>query len=320
MDETRLNTIEQIQEFLQASSQIEFSAHGSDGERYAHIGRVLKRFDYPRCAKRERGVLLAYMRHTSGYSRAQLTRLIARWHNNRLADVPLAKRYSAPATPFARKYTSADVALLVEMDKANEDVCGPAIAHLLKRAFTVYGDRRYERLAELSVSHLYNLRKSTPYQAQRTSFTKTRPVCNPIGVRRAPRRNGRAGYVRIDSVHQGDPKGKVIKRYLHKDVQTPLARLAALSEQGLVGFKKGPLAAGIAGPSACANGSCRRAGNAKGQGCLVRLVQPAQRKPPGLKIWLALCQQAAEMHPRPVRGNGCVLRQGGGPPAAWQGP
>ena len=30
MDETRLNTIEQIQEFLQASSQIEFSAHGSD--------------------------------------------------------------------------------------------------------------------------------------------------------------------------------------------------------------------------------------------------------------------------------------------------
>ena len=379
MDETRLNSIEQIQEFLQASSQIEFSAHGSDGERYAHIGRVLKRFDYPRCTKRERGVLLAYLRHTSGYSRAQLTRLIARWHNNRLADVPLAKRYSAPAAPFARKYTSADVALLVEMDKANEDVCGPAIAHLLKRAFTAYGDRRYERLADLSVSHLYNLRKSTPYQAQRTSFTKTRPVCNPIGVRRAPRPNGRAGYVRIDSVHQGDldgikgvyhitcvdevsqwqveacvqglseafllpvlrlvlhqfpfeilgfhsdngseyvnknvarlleklrveqtksrsrhsndnalaesknasvvrkhlgyshipqkyatpineffmstfnpwlnlhrpclfaselvsPKGKVIKRYLHKDVQTPLARLAALSEQGLVGFKKG---------------------------------------------------------------------------------
>jgi transposase InsO family protein len=93
------------------------------------------------------------------------------------------------------------------MDKANEDVCGPAIVHLLSRAFTVYGDQRYERLAELSASHLYNLRKSTPYQAQRTTFTKTRPVCNPIGVRRAPRPNGRAGYVRIDSVHQGDLDG-----------------------------------------------------------------------------------------------------------------
>jgi hypothetical protein len=33
-----------------------------------------------------------------------------------LATVHLAKRYRAPAVPFARKYTSADVALLVEMD------------------------------------------------------------------------------------------------------------------------------------------------------------------------------------------------------------
>jgi len=62
-------------------------------------------------------------------------------------------------------------------------------------------------LADLSVSHLYNLRKSAGYQALRVSFTKTRPVCNPIGVRKAPRPNGRAGYVRIDSVHQGDLDG-----------------------------------------------------------------------------------------------------------------
>ena len=62
--------------------------------------------------------------------------------------------------PFARKYTATDVALLVEMDRANEDVCGPAIVHLLHRAFVVYGDQRYERLSKLSVSHLYNLRKT----------------------------------------------------------------------------------------------------------------------------------------------------------------
>ena len=34
-------------------------------------------------------------------------------------------------------------------------------------------------------------------------------------------------------------KGKIVKRYAHKDVQTPLARLAALSAQGLVTFKPG---------------------------------------------------------------------------------
>jgi len=146
MNETRLCTIEQIEQFLGASAQIEFSAHGNDAQRYEHISRVLKRFDYPRRPKRERGILLRYLRHTSGYSRAQITRLIARWHANRLAAVPLAKRYRAPAAPFARKYTPPDIELLAEMDKANEDVCGPAIAHLLQRAYSDYGDTRYERL------------------------------------------------------------------------------------------------------------------------------------------------------------------------------
>ncbi len=213
MDASRLRTIEQIEQFLSASKLVAFSKHAGDIERYEHITRVLKRFDYPQRNKRERGVLLRYLRHTSGNSRPQVTRLVAQWGKNRLATVPLAKRYCAPSAPFARKYTSADVSLLVGIDKAHESVCGPAIAHLLHRAYTVYGDARYERLAELSVSHLYNLynlynlRKSTVYQRQRASFTKTRPVCNPIGVRKAPRAVGRAGFIRIDSVHQSDLDG-----------------------------------------------------------------------------------------------------------------
>ena len=207
MNEERLGTIEQIEQFLSGSAPIDFSATGDDSERYGHISRVLKRFDYPRRSKRERGVLLRYLGHTSGYSRAQVTRLVTRWQRNRLAAVPLSKRYGRPAVPFARKFTPADIALLVEMDKANEDACGPAIAHLLQRAYRTYGDRRYERLATLSVSHLYNLRKSAGYQAQRKSFTSTRPVCNSIGVRKAPGPDGRAGFVRIDTVHQGDLDG-----------------------------------------------------------------------------------------------------------------
>jgi len=51
------------------------------------------------------------------------------------------------------------------------------------------------------------LRKSAGYQAQRNSFNKTRPVCNAIGVRKAPSPEGRAGFVRIDTVHQGDQDG-----------------------------------------------------------------------------------------------------------------
>ena len=211
MDETRLRTIEQLQQFLSATPEVAFKAppagSAADNQRYEHISRVLARFDYPQRNKRERGVVLAYLRRTSGYGRAQLTRLVARWEVNRVAQDPLRKRYRAPAAPFARKYTAADVELLVEMDRAHEDVCGPAIAHLLQRAHTVYGDPRYERLADLSVSHLYNLRKRADYQARRVSFVKTRAVCNPIGIRKAPSPNGRAGFVRIDTVHQGDLDG-----------------------------------------------------------------------------------------------------------------
>lgn len=207
MDESQLRTIDQIERFLAGSREVVFTAHDNDVDRYAHISRVLKRFDYPHCSRHDKGVLLRYLQHTSGYSRAQTSRLVKRWRTNRLATTPLVKRYCAPAKPFARKYNAQDIERLVEMDKAHEDVCGPAIIHLLKRAFNAYGDARYERLSGLSSSHLYNLRKSSGYQYLRVSFTKTHPVRNCIGVRKAPSPQGRAGFVRIDSVHQGDEDG-----------------------------------------------------------------------------------------------------------------
>jgi len=98
MNEARLTTIEQIEAFLSASTSIEFSAAGGDSERYEHISRVLTRFDYPGRKKRERGVLLRYLQHTSGYSRAQVTRLVTRWQRNRLAAVPLAKPLPCPCS------------------------------------------------------------------------------------------------------------------------------------------------------------------------------------------------------------------------------
>ena len=92
MDETRLRTIEQLQAFLAATPQVAFTAHvagaDDDNQRYEHISRVLARFDYAHRKKRERGVVLAYLRHTSGYGRAQMTRLVARWSTNRAAQRP----------------------------------------------------------------------------------------------------------------------------------------------------------------------------------------------------------------------------------------
>jgi transposase InsO family protein len=77
----------------------------------------------------------------------------------------------------------------------------------MRRAFEVYGDARYERLAGLSVAHLYNLRRRSGYMARRLHWTKTRGAQVPIGERRAPSPDGRPGFIRIDSVHQGDQDG-----------------------------------------------------------------------------------------------------------------
>ncbi len=63
MDETRLRTIEQLEEFLKATPEVAFTAPGigAHDQRYPHISRVLARFDYPRRNKRERGVVLALL-------------------------------------------------------------------------------------------------------------------------------------------------------------------------------------------------------------------------------------------------------------------
>jgi transposase InsO family protein len=77
----------------------------------------------------------------------------------------------------------------------------------MERAHGVFGDARYERLATISVAHLYNLRQRAGYQRHRQVWTKTRPVTIPIGERRAPSPNNQPGYLRVDSVHQGDLDG-----------------------------------------------------------------------------------------------------------------
>ena len=119
----------------------------------------------------------------------------------------LHKAYRAPQQGWARKFTELDVALLAETDALHNTLSGPATVHLMRRALERYGDTRYERLATISVGHLYNLRKERGYLARRQVFTKTRPAGIAIGVRRAPAPDGRPGFIRIDSVHQGDQDG-----------------------------------------------------------------------------------------------------------------
>jgi hypothetical protein len=59
----------------------------------------------------------------------------------------------------------------------------------------------------LSVAHLYNLRKTGTYRKRRIVCQETRPTPVRIGERRKPDPQGRPGYLRVDTVHQGDQDG-----------------------------------------------------------------------------------------------------------------
>jgi hypothetical protein len=138
----------------------------------------------------------------SGLSRAQVARLIARWMKHRQIEKRLAQR-----PRFARRYTAEDVALLAETDTAHEDLSGPAMRHILHREFALYGNGAYERLATISVSHLYNLRHSERYRRCRVRVQHTRARQVSIGERRKPDPQGKPGYLRVDTVHQGQHDG-----------------------------------------------------------------------------------------------------------------
>lgn len=204
MDEAQVRTVEQVRQVLAGTQEVQFRVAEDDQGRYRWIGSVLGRLEYRRLGRSQRGAVLEYLRRLGGYSRAQLTRLVGRW----LAGEPLVKNYRAPKHAFARRYTAADVGLLAEVDRALGTLSGPATACVLRRQRDVFDDARFARLGSISVGHLYNLRNSAGYRAQRVVVSKTRGGSAPgIGVRRAPAPEGRPGFIRIDSVHQGDLDG-----------------------------------------------------------------------------------------------------------------
>lgn len=201
MNDEQMHTLAQLQAFLDGTTAVDFAVAAD--ERYDFIARTIRRFGYGRLKRADKAIVLRFLERVSGYSRQQISRLVKRGGERR----PLIKRYKGSRTSFARTYTGADVLLLAHTDTLHGTLSGLATKKLMERAFVIFGDARYQRLATISVGHVYNLRHSIGYQRQRQVWTKTRPVTIPIGERRAPAPNNRPGYLRVDTVHQGDLDG-----------------------------------------------------------------------------------------------------------------
>jgi len=194
-----LKTIAQLEDFLAGTQPVTFSVLSTKDECYQWIQGILMTFEYLTLTKPHKGIVIRYLLKMSGYSRQQLTRLI---HHYR--QTGRVRRRHRTVQGFARRYTVEDIRLLAAMDERHDTPSGPAIKKLCERAYQIFGEAGYERLAGISIGHVYHLRKSTSYLRQRRQVEKTRPTRSRIGERRKPAPAGQPGFIRIDTVHQGD--------------------------------------------------------------------------------------------------------------------
>jgi transposase InsO family protein len=200
-------SLEEIRRFVDASEPIRFAGEKRE-QVYGWIERVLCGQEYARQGKVARGLLRRYIEKMTGMSRAQVTRLISRYLASGRVAGTFYRRHR-----FAQLYTLADVELLAAVDEAHETLSGPATRRILERECQQYGKQEYARLASISVSHLYNLRRHRGYRQRRLHYVKTKPTAVTIAERRRPDPHGRPGYLRVDTVHQGDQNG--VKGLLH---------------------------------------------------------------------------------------------------------
>lgn len=192
----------EMEDLLAGSRKITWTTEDSE-TKYDFITAVLKLQSYSKLGKRERGVVKRFLAKVTAISRAQMTRLIAQWVDQRMIE-----RKPAHRPNFARRYRNEDILLLAVTDAAHEDLSGPALRRILHREHRVFGKLQYERLSRISVSHIYNLRQSALYGKQRVRVQHTQSRQIAIGERRKPDPKGKPGYLRVDTVHQGNHDGK----------------------------------------------------------------------------------------------------------------
>jgi transposase InsO family protein len=201
MDDTKRLTLDQIRVLLAGTAPVEFAARGR-AEMYGWVEATLVGHEYAVQGKVGKGLLRRYVEKMTGLSRAQVTRLIGAYAATGRVVAAEYKRHR-----FATRYTKADMELLAYVDKAHSNLSGPATRRILEREYQVHGIAAYERLARISSAQIYRLRGTAAYRKRNATYEATRPTVISIGERRRPEPGGKPGYLRIDTVHQGDCEG-----------------------------------------------------------------------------------------------------------------
>lgn len=199
MYDSQLNTIDEIKNFLNSTNKVSFKAESKE-EVYGWVKKILIKFGYAyKLSREEKGLVKRYIKKVTGYSRAQVTRLSSQYRETGYVRVKEYQRHK-----FRRVYQDEDIRLLAKADELHEFPNGAALKKILEREVFVYGQKEYANIAKISVAHIYNLRDTPSYQRVTKAYKKTKPCVVNIGERKKPEPDGKPGFLRIDTVHQGD--------------------------------------------------------------------------------------------------------------------
>jgi len=205
MKDIQMQSVEEMESFLQGNQNASFLVE-TRKDKYDFIGQTLVQFNYKKARRKDKKTLFLYLAKITGYSRVQMKRLIKEWKEKGLKARPREKN----KTSFQRKYKAEDIALLIKTDIAHKTINGKATKEILKREFGVFKKENYKNICGISSSHIYNIRNnSNQYlSSESIKYSKTVPTGVNIGERGKPRSDGKPGYLRVDSVHQGDLNGE----------------------------------------------------------------------------------------------------------------
>lgn len=199
MNDDHLVSVAQIKEFAKLNNGAKFKSNSSKVDTYNWIEKCLGRFRYFSLIKKEKSIVKNYIVKMTGYSDGAIDKLIAR--KRTLGKIFVKERTQ---NLFQTFYQPCDVGLLAEVANVTLNQNGRALKEMLRSMYLDFNDTRFEKLAHISVSHIYNLKKTNVYQTKSLYYTKTNPVQRDIGIRKKPEPFGKPGFVRVDSVHQGD--------------------------------------------------------------------------------------------------------------------
>jgi hypothetical protein len=197
MNDSHITNITQLQAFLNGSKQVDLSLRDATiKEKYDYVTDVVKRMKYLSLRKKEKRVVLQYLKKITGYKKAQLMRLITRAKYGDLVRKEYKRIHSH------RKYSTVDIKLLEQTDEWHLRLSDRATQVILKREHDIFGHKNYATLAGISHAHISNLRKSPVYISSWLNHTKARQIA--IGVTKKPENHGIPGSIRVDTVHQHD--------------------------------------------------------------------------------------------------------------------